>query len=175
MSGVEHADDCQGFPAACVYPNVRRSVAAATIALGLLWGAGAAAHAHIPTVAPPGNSATGEYVEDIPSANGSVPVPNAHGFQAQPGVLSHAVARKLDAFGRNGRRTALVAEATAPTGRASRSSSALAAKLLRGPSGSAIGTLATSLTSGNGLLPLVLLLSALLAVALALRGRGRRQ
>jgi hypothetical protein len=153
--------------------KVKRSVAA-VVAFGALACASAAgAHAHRPTVAPPGNSGASQYLEDIPNASGAAPVPNGLALKPAPQVLPRAVRHKLDRSGTRGRQTALLAEGTAPPRGASRAEATALRRLLHRSSPSAVTALTDSLGSDNDALPMLLLAIAVIAAAIALRRRAR--
>jgi hypothetical protein len=65
------------------------------------------------TNAPPGNSAIDEYVESVPSANGSTPTRGLVG--PKPQRLAGAAGRTLRAAGKDGRLLEQIVAATAPT------------------------------------------------------------
>jgi hypothetical protein len=81
-------------------------------ALGLTLPAVAAAKQPA-TIAPPGDSAVSQYVEDVPTAKGGTPSGPPAG--SHTGTLTPGQARGLDRLGPNGRLLASVVNATAPS------------------------------------------------------------
>ena len=155
-----------------------RALAAALVTVIVLYGSPAFAltpNKH--PVAPPGNSAVGEYVEDVPTAGGGRPVSSAHGLSAQPGALPAAVAHRLAAAGPNGHRTASLAEGTAPSSGASRQAAGTYSRLLQKDAGGTIGSLTRSLTGGDGglgvLLPILLAACVVVGAGVAVSRRRR--
>jgi hypothetical protein len=129
------------------------------------------------TVAPPGNSAVGEYVEDVPTAGGGRTVVSVHNPGGQTNALGAAVLRRFAAVGANGHRTALLAEATAPPSRPSHALAAIYSRLLKKLNAGVIGSLGRSLTGVDGglgvLLPILLAASVIGVAAVALTRRRR--
>jgi hypothetical protein len=155
--------------------RTRPSVAAAAVAVLLLVGPAPAACAARSKVSPPGNSGAGEYLENVPSANGAQGLPSVVTLRPQPHVLSPGVSHKLDRSGQAGRRTAALAEATAPAGHAQTKVVREFSRLFRAPRADVVAGVAGSITgSGAGLgaiMPLLLAASVLIALAFALRRR----
>jgi hypothetical protein len=168
------------------------------IALALALAAPSAAQARAHTIAPPGNSGVGQYVETLPTADGSQPTSTVHsggvgggggtggsGGASGGGAIAASTRRALAKQGPTGDATAAVAQATAPrrTRPAARpgdapvnpSGSAAFASGGSSPSVSVIKAL-TGSTSGGGLgplLPIVLIGSVLAAAVLTLVRRRR--
>ncbi len=147
------------------------------MALLFLYGSPAfALTSHVKRIAPPGNSGVTEYQEDVPTAGGGNPVPNAGTLVVQPGVLSPTVTRQLDAAGKPGRSTALLAAATAPATHYGRRAATLR-RQLHSQGDDVLGSLSSSLGGSNGglgaLLPILLVASLLIAAMLALARRQR--
>ncbi len=63
-------------------------------------------------LAPPGDSAVSQYVEDVPTDSGATPTP--HLGTAQSGALTSGQGRSLDRLGPDGRLLLAVVEATSP-------------------------------------------------------------
>jgi hypothetical protein len=157
-----------------------RGLAAAVATVIVLYGSPAfALTPNKQTVAPPGNSAVGDYVEDVPTAGGGRPVPSVQSLSAQRSALTAAVAHRLAAAGPNGHRTASLAEGTAPPSSASRQTAATYGRLLEKDAGGVIGSLTRSVTGGDGglgvLLPILLAACVVVGagVAVSRRRRGR--
>jgi hypothetical protein len=176
---------------------MKRIAIALTVALAVP----SLAQARVHTIAPPGNSGVGQYVETVPTADGGQPTSTVHhsggaggsegggGTGGGPGFTGGAIAastqRALAKQGATGAATAAVAEATAPrrarpaarSGNAQAQSSISPASDDQGspPSSSVIKAL-TGSTSGGGLgplLPIVLIGSVLAAGVLTLVRRRR--
>jgi hypothetical protein len=147
------------------------------MALILLYGSPAFALTSNSKVAPPGNSGVGEYQEDVPGASGGHAV-LGQTLTPRPGVLTPTVTRKLNHSGKAGRRTAILAEGTAPAGHPSDKTATAFHRVLARQNGEVLGSLTRSLTGSGGglgaLLPILLGASLLAAIALALRRRGDR-
>ncbi|HXQ00243.1 MAG TPA: hypothetical protein VN845_09295, partial [Solirubrobacteraceae bacterium] len=72
-----------------------RGLAAAVATIIVLYGSPAfALTPNKQTVSPPGNSAVGEYVEDVPTAGGGRPVSSADSLSAQGSALTTTVAHR---------------------------------------------------------------------------------
>lgn len=82
------------------------------LVLGALVLSGTAAAKPPTTIAPPGDSAVSQYVEDVPTDRGATPSPPSAGSQG--GALTTGQARRLDGLGSQGRVLASVVNATAP-------------------------------------------------------------
>jgi hypothetical protein len=156
-----------------------------------------AATARSTTVAPPGNSAVNQYLENVPTASGSRPANTIHvggggvsggsggsgGSSGSGGGGSSAVSagtqQALSRQGGDGLAAAALARATAPAGihSASQTSSAAGSNPAPGSGPSAVGTLVNALTGGSSegglgpILPVILVVSAIGAVLAAIRGR----
>jgi hypothetical protein len=157
-----------------------RGLAAAVATVIVLYGSPAfALTPNKQTVSPPGNSAVGEYVEDVPTAGGGRPVPSAQSLSGHRGALTAPVAHRLAAAGANGRRTASLAEGTAPSSGASRQAAVTYGRLLNKDAGGVIGSLTRLVTGGDGglgvLLPILLAACVVVGagVAVSRRRRGR--
>ena len=167
------------------------------IALILAVGMPASAQARVHTIAPPGNSGVGQYLETLPTAGGGQPTNTVHpvggvggsGGPRRPGgtggtgsstgsAISPSTARTLAHEGSTGSAAAALAQATAPNpirGTSRRVTSAIATSSGSSPATSVLKTL-TGSSSGGGLgplLPLVLIGSLLGAAVLALVRRRR--
>lgn len=173
------------------------------IALILAVGVPASAQARVHTIAPPGNSGVGQYLETLPTAGGGQPTNTVHpvggvggsGGPRRPGgtggtggtggagsstgsAISPATARTLAHEGSTGSAAAALAQATAPNpvrGTSQRVTSAIATSSGSSPATSVFKTL-TGSSSGGGLgplLPLLLIGSLLGAAVLALVRRRR--
>jgi hypothetical protein len=145
---------------------------AAGILLALLGPATASAHKHIVAPGDPGSS---QYQEDVPTAGGSQPIATVHPAASQTStVVPQSTARKLGADGTTGHRTAAVATATAPplpTGHQHGTHQGL--QYRRTAAASALANAIAGTGGGMGaLLPVLLGVSLLLAIAIALRRRG---
>jgi hypothetical protein len=146
----------------------------------------AAASARVRTIAPPGNSAVNQYVENIPTANGNRPTSTVHpgggvgsggsggGGRGLSAPTEHAFAKR----GRDGASAAALANATAPAnGPAAGGSGAGGSGGSSGTSSSPLATLlkaATGSSSHGGLgpsLPVILIVIAFGGAALGLRRR----
>jgi hypothetical protein len=128
----------------------------------------ASAGARTEKLAPPGNSAIGQYLEVVPTAGGGRPTGSVQSGGGS-GALSPSTQRTFDRDGAAGRAAAALAKATAPSA-AKRGKSAAGA----GGSGSSpLSTLlksATGSTPGGGLgpwLPAILIVAAVGGGALA--------
>jgi hypothetical protein len=155
---------------------MRPSLAAAAVAVLLLAGSPPVALAAHTKVSPPGNAGAGEYLENVPSAKGAQSVPNVVALRPQPQVLTPVVSHKLDASGKSGRRTAALAEATAPSGHTQQKAVREFSRLFRAQRADVVAGVADSLTGAGGglsvIMPLLLAAIVLAALALALRRRG---
>jgi hypothetical protein len=155
------------------------------IALVLVLGAPASAQARIHTIAPPGNSGVGQYLETVPTAGGAQPSNTVHpvvgavggagkppgagatgGTAGSPGggAISSSTQRALTGQGPTGAAAAALAQATAPPRSPKpahsdrpRASSAVAAASSGGGSSPASSVLKslTGSTSWGGLGPLL--------------------
>lgn len=157
-----------------VVRRARRTTAAAlAVALALALPTTAIARRSTGTIAPPGNSAVSQYVEDIPTAKGERPTSTIHpgGGPGRPGggasvPLSQGAARALNHRGPDGRGAAAVAEATSPLGHG-----------LGGTGGgsSPFATIVKTATGSSGglgaLLPILLIVVAIGGGLIALRRR----
>src|SRR5947209_15077799 len=102
------------------------------IALALAVLAPASAEARVHTIAPPGNSSVGQYLETVPTADGSQPTSTFHGIgggvsQGGPrgpggtassrggSAIASSTQRALARHGPTGVAAAALAQATAPT------------------------------------------------------------
>jgi hypothetical protein len=144
-----------------------RGLAAAVATVIVLYGSPAfALTPNKQTVSPPGNSAVGEYVEDVPTAGGGRPVPSAQSLSGHRGALTAPVAHRLAAAGANGRG-------------ASRQAAVTYGRLLNKDAGGVIGSLTRLVTGGDGglgvLLPILLAACVVVGagVAVSRRRRGR--
>ncbi len=111
-------------------------------------------------VAPPGNSAVSQYVENVPGARGNVPTGAIHSHGGSV-ALTPSTRRSLVGQGADGARAAVLANATAPAGvrgqnrrhRGASSSGAAAgggqAAGGQGPGGGAAGTSVSTPVSGS--------------------------
>lgn len=175
--------------------NVSQCVRRIAIALVLALGAPASAQARVHTIAPPGNSGVGQYLETVPTAGGAQPSNTVHplvgtargsgpnsgagGTGGSPGgdPLSPSTRRDLAKRGPAGAAAAALAQATAPT--ATRGAGAGARSAVSGGGASPATSVLKSLTgssSGSGLgplLPSLLVLSLLGAALLAVLRRRR--
>lgn len=163
-----------------------------------------AAMARSTTAAPPGNSAVNQYLENVPTANGSRPANTIHigsGGSGGGGGSSSAVSARtqqsLARQGSDGVAAIALARETAPAVTASAGHGA-ASTIGAGSTGasggpgssagsgttsgsSAIGTLVNALTGGSSqgglgpVLPVILVVTAIGAVALAAARRRRHQ
>lgn len=154
-----------------------------------------AASARSHPIAPPGNSGVNQYVESIPTADGNRPstsvVPGTGGGGGEsggpsaPSPLAPTTQRALARQGAEGRRTALVARATAPSGLrgSARTHGGLSSARSAGGAGSGpspasavVKALTGSATSGGlgDMLPAILVLTSVGAVATAIVRRRRR-
>ncbi len=165
------------MPVITVSPSVSRratraTAAALTVAIALALPSAALAHRQPTTIAPPGNSAVNQYVEDVPTAKGQRPSNTIHpGGGTGPGggasvPLSRGSASALDKRGLLGRGTAAIAEATSPRG---------GSHGLEGGGSSPFATIvktATGSTGGMGaLLPILLVVVAIGGALIAWRRR----
>jgi hypothetical protein len=153
------------------------------------------------TLAPPGNSAIGQYVESVPTASGSQPTNSIHpaGGGAHSGgsagggtggggpssgagtAVSAATLQSLASHGSDGQATAALARATAPTASTAGGSPGHGSSTLNhgGSSGSPFSAVLSALggsSTGGGLgvlLPIILIGTLLGAGALALLRRRR--
>jgi hypothetical protein len=178
---------------------MRRIAIALVVALGVP----ASAQARVHTIAPPGNSGVGQYLETVPTAGGAQPTNTVHpvagavggskgsggprGGAGAPGggTISSSTQRALAGQGSTGAADAALAQATAPPkspkpahGDHRRTSSATSAASTGGGSSPASSVLKslTGSTSGGGLgplLPSLLIVSVLGAAVLALLRRRR--
>jgi hypothetical protein len=167
------------------------------IVLVFVLGAPASVQARVHTIAPPGNSGVGQYLETVPTARGAQPTNNvlpvgggvggsggppggaAGGTRSTAGpsggsAIPPSTRRALTAQGSTGAAVAALAQATAPT-RADHGASAAASDSGSSPAGSIIKTLTGSNTaSGLGpVLPSLLIVSLLGAAVVALVRRRR--
>jgi hypothetical protein len=150
---------------------------APTAAWGAKSGSGSSSGNGSGKIVAPGDPGSTQYQEDVPTAAGSRPVTTLHspsGKSPAATVLPTTVVHKLDAAGTSGRQTAALAQELAPTAPAHHRHRATL--LVVHPAATA--TLLTSALLGSGggvgpLLPIVLGVSLLVALALTLR-RWRR-
>jgi hypothetical protein len=175
---------------------VRRIV----IALVLVLGAPPSAQARVHTIAPPGNSGVGQYLETVPTARGAQPTNSVHpvaggvggsggppgggaggtGGTANPpgaGTISPSTRRALARHGSTGAAAAALARATAPTltPRAENGATSAVSGGGSSPANSVLKTL-TGSNSGSGLgpvLPSLLIVSLLGAAVMAVVRRRR--
>jgi hypothetical protein len=149
----------------------------------------AAASAHRHTIAPPGNSGVGQYVEVVPTATGGRTSSSVHphpGVGGGGGPIGPSTQRTLESLGTDGAEAAGLAEATAPARVHRQLGTTSGSKLLgrRGsslserqgsPAGQVLRTFAGS-AGGGGLgifLPVILIGSFLAAGGISLlRRRG---
>lgn len=159
---------------------MRRIAIALVVALGVP----ASAQARVHTIAPPGNSGVGQYLETVPTAGGAQPSNTVHpvagalGQSGKPpgtgatgggagatgggtgspggGAISASTQRSLAAHGPTGAAAAALAQATAPapTRRADPGASAAVTGGGSSPAASVLKSL-TGSTSGGGLGPLL--------------------
>jgi hypothetical protein len=142
------------------------------------------------TVAPPGNSGVGEYLEIVPGAGGNTPASGGGGTsgpstsQSPGAALGSKTASQLERLGADGKQAAALAAAGAPTDRATArkrdKGSVLGTEADKGKSiasaggGGRVGTIATALSGeggGMGLLFPLLLGGALVAAVALLAAR----
>ncbi|MGN6869071.1 MAG: hypothetical protein ACTHMY_11790 [Solirubrobacteraceae bacterium] len=163
------------------------------IALVLALGAPASAQARVHTIAPPGNSGVGQYLETVPTARGAQPTNSVHpvvggvGSGRPPGgtqgtavspagsAIPPSTRRALARQGATGAAAAALAQATAPTPRAATGEKSAMSGGGSSPASSVIKTL-TGSNSGSGLgpvLPTLLIVSLLGAAVMALVRRRR--
>jgi hypothetical protein len=185
---------CQ--PPGCL--NVSPFVRRIAIALVLALGAPASAQARVHTIAPPGNSGVGQYLETVPTAGGAQPSNTVHpvvgavggsgprpgsggpsgtGGSPAGGTISPSTQRALAKRGPTGAAAAALAQATAPPRPRHAEQGAVSAVSGGGssPAASVLKTL-TGSSSGSGLgplLPSLLIVSVLGAAGLALLRRRR--
>jgi hypothetical protein len=144
----------------------------------LLWASPAYALKH---VSPPGNAAVGEYQEDVPSADGAVPVGAVPIDSSAEPALPRSVLTRLNHDGATGRDAAQLAERTAPQalGEVQQSPSATGGNQSTPPPTTGfLGQLAMAAVGGGGLgllLPVAILacLGAATGMLIA-RRRSRR-
>jgi hypothetical protein len=167
------------------------------IALVLALGVPASAQARVHTIAPPGNSGVGQYLETVPTAGGAQPTNTVHpvvggvggsggppgsstggtgGTAGSAGTISPSTRRALTRHGPTGAAAAALAQATAPTS-ASRGDHGATSGASGGssPASSVLKTL-TGSNSGSGLgpvLPSLLIVSLFGAAVMALVRRRR--
>ena len=169
------------------------------IALALALPAPASAQARVHTIAPPGNSGVGQYVETVPTADGGQPTSTIHsggvggavgrggsgGGPSGGGAIAPATQRALARQGPAGDATAALARATAPrrarpAARAGGGRTQATGSLATGSEGSSPSTSVlkalTGSTSGGGLGPLlpIALIGSVLAAAVLTLVRRRR-
>lgn len=162
----------------------------------LALGAPASAQARVHTIAPPGNSGVGQYLETVPTAGGAQPSNTVHpvagalGGSGKPprgsagatgspggGAISSSTQRALAGRGPTGAAAVALARATAPT--PTRPADPKATSAVSGGGASPAASVLKSLTgssSGSGLgplLPSLLIISLLGAAVLALVRRRR--
>ena len=171
------------------------------IALAVALAVPSLAQARVHTIAPPGNSGVGQYVETLPTADGGQPTSTVHhsggvggaggrggtggGLGTGGGAVAPSTQRALAKQGPVGDATAALAAATAPRrarpaahsgdARATSSGSGSFAGQGSPPSTSVLKAL-TGSTSGGGLGPLlpIVLIGSLLAAAVLTLVRRRR-
>lgn len=96
-----------------------------------------AAMAKRKVIAPPGDSAVSQYVEDVPTAGGGTPSQPPSGGAPHSGVLTPGQTRSLHRLGPDGRLLATVVDSTAPASAGTAASSAGAGR--NGATGAARG------------------------------------
>lgn len=144
---------------------------AAVLAIGLLGPTTASAHKHIVA---PGDPGSAQYQEDVPTAAGSQPVSTVQPVTSQASsVLPRSAAHQLGSHGAAGRHAAAVATETAPA--------PLRHKLrhqrtLRYRKEATTGLVAGAIFGAGGgvgtLLPVLLGVSLIVAIALTVRRKG---
>ncbi len=90
------------------------SIAVAAVAVSLAAAPAASAY----KLAPPGNSAVSQYVENVPGAKGNVPTTSIHSHSGSGTsvAVTPSTQRALSSQGADGARAAALANATAPAG-----------------------------------------------------------
>jgi hypothetical protein len=101
-------------------------------------------------IAPPGNSAVSEYVENVPGAKGNVPSSSVHRRHGDTGALSPSTRRALVSQGSDGTQAAVLAIATAPAGVQATSTKTPKHTNKRQGTGAAVPTGAGGSGSGRG-------------------------
>jgi len=177
-------------------PDVSPVMRRIAIALVVAFGAAGPAQARVHTIAPPGNSGVGQYLETVPTAGGAQPSNTVHpsvgavggagkppggsaGATGSPGAgaISSSTQRALAGQGPTGAAAAALARATAPapTGPAGHGATSAVSGGGASPAASVLKSL-TGSSSGSGLgplLPSLLIVSLLGAAVLALLRRRR--
>jgi len=144
---------------------------AAVLAIGLLGPATASAHRHIVA---PGDPGSAQYQEDVPTAAGSQPVSTVQPATSQASsVVPRSADRQLNKDGAAGRHAAAVATETAPAPVRHKVSHQ---RTLRYRKEATTGLVASAIFGAGGgvgaLLPVLLGVSLIVAIALAVRRKG---